>query len=89
LQAVQGLIKNPSTGLDMHAADRFFDQAHMTREFRHFSGKTPGAFREMLKQGHSENQILPEIDASSFANPSRSVRAFHNSFNQEFGALAA
>jgi len=50
-----GALHQPAAGLlDAGLASGYYDQAHFNREFRHFTGLTPGAYRrqQSARPGH-------------------------------------
>lgn len=47
-RAVRALLSSPASLSDIALSAGFYDQSHMTRVFRHITGRTPGAHRAMF-----------------------------------------
>jgi AraC-like DNA-binding protein len=62
LHTVRQLMAAPTYQQINHASALYFDQAHMIREFRKFTGQTPRGFLELIQAAQKIGQLLINVD---------------------------
>jgi AraC-like DNA-binding protein len=62
LHTVRQLMATPTHQQVNQASALYFDQAHMIREFRKFTGQTPRGFLELVQAAQKVGQLLITVD---------------------------